>query len=49
MKNFIDKFEKLLKKFDDLASEKTIGTNYLELLKFEIIDKLKDSETIVYS
>ena len=48
MKNFIDKFEKLLKKFDDLASEKTIGTNYLELLKFEIIDKLKASEIIIF-
>ena len=48
MENFIEIFEKLLKKFDDSTNEKIIGINYLELLKFEIIDKLKDSEIIVY-
>ena len=48
MENFIEIFEKLLKKFNDSTNEKIIGINYLESLKFEIIDKLKNSETIVY-
>jgi len=44
MENLNITLEQLLIEIDSLINEKTSGTNYLELLKFALIEKIKDLE-----
>ena len=41
MKNLIEEIDSIIFEFDKQTNDKIIGINYLEKLKFPLIDRLK--------